>query len=105
MKDESFEGVLREREYEGDEGDNKGKDFGDKAHRVVLRTLWQRMEQARAKKSKHGSKYLEYKFDKTSWAFMQAFPSDVIHRVVGLYEGFRMLALCRTEGCGLAKNY
>lgn len=107
MKDESFEGVLREKEYEDDEGDssnNKDRNYGDKAHRVVLRTLWYRMEQARAKNSKYGSKYLEYKFGKTSWAFMQAFPSNVIHRVVRLYEGFRMLALCRTGGLWTGKK-
>jgi hypothetical protein len=107
MKDESFEAILREREYEGDErGNNSSKDkkFGDKAHKVVLRTLWQRMEQEKASRSAYGSKYLNHKFGKTSWAFMQAFPSNMMHRVVELYEGFRMLALCRTGGFWTGKK-
>ena len=71
---------------------------------MVLRTLWQRLERSRAKNSAYGKQYLEYGYEKTSWAFMQAFPCDVMHRVVDLYEGFRMLSLCRTGGLWTGKK-
>ena len=78
-------------------GDGKvTSDKGMMAQRGVLRAVWKKMEESSTYQASRP--YVAANYWRTSLAFAQAIPEGKRCDAVGLYQGLKMLALCRVGG-------
>ena len=97
MKRRGFGGVLQEKEYEMDSKNGiLHEDYGARAQRTVIDELWRRMRTSMANKASES--YLTACYGSTSWAGIQAIPAEDMVQAIGIYQGMKMISLCRVGG-------